>query len=107
MGDDATSKDERHLVFYCGNLRAWLESLVHRHKLRRCTYEVCDDPSKWLLGMMDARTGASYMLPVYKANDRKLWKIELPSNFVKMLKTPEGREKLAWVLSVGDHCLEF
>ena len=35
------------------------------------------------------------------------WNLTVPRGFKDLLGTAKGRDKLAWVLSVGDHCLEF
>lgn len=90
----------------CGSFRDWLEHLV-RVQREGATYEVCDLARERLLGMRDLGTGQRVFVPLAQVIDRPNWGLVLPKPFQCLLNTPEGRKELAWVLSVGDHCLPF
>jgi len=87
----------------CDSFRVWLEFLV---KLGG-TYEVCDDPRRMLFGMRKVEGGTRVMVRIARLGSSEEWNLTLPRGFKDLLRTSGGRDKLAWVLSVGDHCLEF
>jgi len=87
----------------CDSLRDWLEFLV---KLGG-TYEVCDDPRRMMFGMRKIDGGTRVMVRIARLGSSEKWNLTVPREFKDLLRTSQGRDKLAWVLSVGDHCLEF
>jgi len=84
----------------CLSLREWLEKLVnHGGK-----YVRADDPTDCKLGMLDTETNTLFLLPLVCACDRTSWGMEFPD---RLLKTQKDRDRLARMLTTGDHCLEF
>ena len=80
---------------------------MHVRENPGCQLERDDNPKQRYLGMKDPATNVEFHLGLTLAIDRTSWRITLPQSFVNLMKTPEQRDKLAWVMSVGDHCLDF
>ena len=84
----------------CASPRDWLRKIVsHGGK-----YVRDDDPFRKKLGMRDTTTGVTFLLARFRLSEHAK---EVPQPIRNLLGTAEGRDKLAWVLTTGDHCLEF
>lgn len=84
--------------------------LVDAQRRTGARFEVCDDFDRQVpvIGMLDVYSGARYEIEVHRLKWALAWGMAAPPpSFTELLKTPTGRRKLAWVLSVGDHCLDL
>jgi len=86
----------------CESMRDWLEILMSLGG----DFVECDDVRRGLVGLKKMDGGTRVML-TKEAVREGCAEMRLPEQFMEMVRVPGGRKKLAWVLSVGDHCLEF
>jgi hypothetical protein len=100
------SKNGRGNLHICQSVRSWLKAMVDyvaENPGCRLEHEFQRD----YLAIKDVATKTEFSLWAKCAEDRRLWGISPPPSFVDLLKKPGRVGKLAFLLSVGDHCLEF
>jgi len=86
----------------CETLREWLSKIIEHGG----EYERADNPRTRHLGMRNRKTDVVYMLPLNRMSIWE-WGMKHDPALGQLLKTPETRDRLAWMLTTGDHCLDL
>lgn len=84
----------------CESLREWISKcLAYKNEHPKCKFTNEDNPLRKTLGMRSGRTTFVIDLTAVKESRADLgW----PEDRVAMLNTPDGRKRLAGMLTAGD-----